>query len=79
MGKMKISNNKRKTLKIQNAIVLQNGYAIPQMKSAYIPKNGYIKMISNNGSNYDVLMEQLAFNMMQHLTAKNLLIFQVLI
>ena len=46
-----------KTYKIDSdAIVTQNGLSVPQMKSEYIPKNGYIKMISNNGSSYDVLM-----------------------
>ena len=52
----KDSKNKRKTYKLQNAIVLYNGYAVPKMEESYVPKNGYIKMISNNGSNYDVLM-----------------------
>lgn len=52
----KDANDKRKTLKIQDAVVLHNGYAVPKMTAAYIPKNGYIKMISNNGSTYDVLM-----------------------
>lgn len=52
----KDSKNKRKTYKLQNAIVLYNGYAVPKMEESYVPKNGYIKMISNNGSSYDVLM-----------------------
>lgn len=52
----KDSKNKRKTYKLQNPIVLYNGYAVPKMEESYVPKNGYIKMISNNGSSYDVLM-----------------------
>lgn len=52
----KDANDKTKTLSIKDAIVLYNGYAVPQMDSSYIPGNGYIKMISNNGSSYDVLM-----------------------
>lgn len=50
------SKDKRKTIKIKDTIILHNGYAVPQMEATYVPKNGYIKMISNNGSSYDVLM-----------------------
>lgn len=46
-----------KTYKISSdAIVTKNALSVPQMKSDYIPKNGYIKMVSNNGSTYDVIM-----------------------
>lgn len=50
-------NSGGKTYKIaSDATIIKNGVSVSKMKEEYIPKNGYIKMISNNGSTYDVVL-----------------------
>lgn len=48
--------SKDKILKLKNPIILLNGEPAPTMKNDIVPKNGFMKLISNDGSNYDVVL-----------------------
>ncbi len=50
-------SDKKVNYKIKTgAVVLYNGKVISKMDNQYVPKNGYIKLISNFGSGYDVII-----------------------
>ncbi len=50
-------NSGGKTYKIASEpTIIKNGIFVSKMQDSEIPENGYVKMISNNGSNYDVIM-----------------------
>ncbi len=50
------STDKKTNYKISgNAIILSNGYSVPSLAGNW-PENGYIDLISNDGSNYDVVI-----------------------
>ena len=50
-------NSGGKTYKIASEpTIIKNGVFVSKMQASEIPENGYIKMIANNGSNYDIIM-----------------------